>query len=298
MQAHLGDITLEYDTFGSPDDPTILLVMGLSTQMIAWQPGFCQMFVDRGFHVVRFDNRDIGLSTKHHGVASGIVGLPSALKLRLSGKAPYHLSDLANDAIGLLDHLGVVKSHAVGVSMGGMIVQQMAISHPDRLFSMTSIMSTTGSPFVGHAKLEAIRMMFRPEATDRQAAIEATLEVRKITSPHHFDPVDARKWAEASFDRSHYPEGGGRQLAAIFASGNRTKALHSVRVPTLVIHGEADPLVNISGGRATARAIPEATFKSYATMGHDLPEPLWPELVNDIVTHAERAIRPGSSTPT
>ena len=289
MQAHVGDITLEYDTFGSPDDPTILLVMGLATQMIAWQPGFCEMLADHGFYVVRFDNRDIGLSTKHDGVPSGIDGLPSAFKLRVTGKAPYYLSDLANDALGLLDSLGVAKAHVVGVSMGGMIVQQMAILHPERLLSMTSIMSTTGSVFVGHSRIDAMKMMFRPEAADREEAINGSVEVRRITSPHHFNLNEARKWAEAAFDRSHYPEGGGRQLAAIFASGNRTKELREVTVPTLVIHGEADPLVNISGGRATAKAIPGSTFKSYPTMGHDLPEPLWPELTTDIAEHAKRA---------
>ncbi len=289
MQAQIGDITLEYDTFGSPDDPTILLVMGLATQMIAWQPAFCQMLADHGFQVVRFDNRDIGLSTKHDGVPSGIDGLPSAFKLRITGKAPYYLSDLANDAFGLLDFLGTGPAHVVGVSMGGMIVQQMAISHPERLLSMTSIMSTTGSMFVGHSKLDAMKMMFRPEAKGREEAIAGSVNARRIISPHHFDLGEARRWAEAAFDRSHYPEGSGRQLAAIFASGNRTKALQLVTVPTLVIHGEIDPLVNISGGRATAKAISGSTFKSYPTMGHDLPEPLWPDFVADITTHAKRA---------
>lgn len=298
MQAQVGDITLEYDTFGSSEDPTILLVMGLATQMIAWQPGFCEMLANHGFQVVRFDNRDIGLSTKHDGVPSGIDGLASAIKLRLTGKAPYYLSDLANDAFGLLDSLGVAKAHVVGASMGGMIVQQMAILHPERLLSMTSIMSTTGSAFVGRARMDAVKMMFRPEAMDREDAINGSIDARRITSPHHFDLSETRRWAEAAFDRSHYPEGGGRQLAAIFASGNRTKALRSVKVPTLVIHGEADPLVNISGGRATAKAISGSTFKSYPTMGHDLPEPLWPELTADIAEHAKRATARTAATST
>lgn len=289
MQATLGDITLEYDTFGSPEDPTILLVMGLATQMIAWHRDFCQMVADRGFQVVRFDNRDIGLSTKHDGVDSGLVGWASVLKLRLSGQAPYLLSDLANDAFGLLDHLNIPRAHLVGASMGGMIVQTMAISHPERVLSLTSIMSTTGSVFVGYPKPEALRMLFRPETQDRVRAVEASVEVRKVMSPNHFDEDEARRWAEVSYDRSHYPEGGGRQLAAIFASGNRTKGLRTLRVPTLVIHGESDPLVNISGGRATARAISGSTFKSYPTMGHDLPLSLWPDLVDDIAEHARRA---------
>lgn len=289
MQAPVGDITLEYDTFGSPDDPTVLLVMGLATQMIAWHSDFCQMLADRGFHVVRFDNRDIGLSSKHDGAFSGITSLASAARLRWSGNAPYLLSHMASDGVGLLDHLGIERAHVVGASMGGMIAQQMAIDYPQRLLSMTSIMSTTGSLFAGRSSPEARKLLFRPPATDRAGVVAASLATREALSPHHFDEEESRLWAEISYDRSHYPEGAARQLAAIFASGNRTKALRGVRVPTLVIHGEADPLVNISGGRATAKAVPGARLKIYETMGHDLPRPLWPDLANDIATHAQAA---------
>ena len=292
MRASVGKIELEYDTFGSTADPALLLVMGLGTQMIAWQESFCQMFADRGFFVIRFDNRDVGLSTKLDGVPSGFSGPISPYKLRYFGGAPYTLSDMAADAVGLLDHLEIGGAHIVGASMGGMIVQQMAIDHPDRVLSLTSIMSTTGSIFAGRATPEALKRLFEPSPTDRDSYIDDTLQWREMLSPHFFDEDLTRRWAEASHDRSFYPEGTGRQLAAIFASGNRTRDLKKLTVPTLVIHGEADPLVTPSGGKATAAAIPGAELKLYPKMGHGLPEALWPRMVEDITSHASAAIAP------
>lgn len=292
MQAAIGDITLEYETFGSDRDPVVLLVMGLGTQMIAWHETFCQAIADEGFFVVRYDNRDVGLSTKLDGVPSGIRGFPSAIKIWFSGDAPYQLSDMASDGFGLLDHLGIEAAHVVGASMGGMIVQQMAIDQPQRLLSMTSIMSTTGSPWVGRATSRVRQMMFRTPAEHPAAIIEEQLSLRKLLSPHHFVEEESRKYALASYERSYYPEGTGRQLAAVFASGDRTKDLRRVQVPTLVIHGQADDLVHVSGGRATAKAIPGAEIKEYETMGHDLPPDLWPDMIADIVNHARRASQP------
>lgn len=292
MQAAVGDTTLEYETFGSENDPAVLLVMGLGTQMIAWHETFCQAIADEGFFVIRYDNRDVGLSTKFDGVPSGISGFPSAVKIWFSGKSPYQLSDMAADGFGLLDHLDIDAAHVVGASMGGMIVQQMAIDRPERLLSMTSIMSTTGSPWVGRASSRVRQMMFRSPAEHPDAIIDEQLSLRKLLSPHHFVEEESRKYALASYQRSYYPEGIGRQLAAIFASGDRTKLLRRVTVPTLVIHGQADTLVHISGGRATAKAIPDAVLKEYETMGHDLPPDLWPDMIADIVSHARQASQP------
>ncbi len=280
------EIELEYDTFGDPADPALLLVMGLGTQMIAWHPDFCGKLAAAGFYVIRFDNRDVGLSTKLHGVRANFGGLLGFAQNRLTRRAPYLVADMADDAVRLLDGLGIDRAHVVGVSMGGMIAQEMAIRHPERLLTLTSIMSTTGNQFVGQPRPKALAVLFRAPPPDRDGAIEAGVLTRQMLAPHFFDEQETRRFAAASFDRSFYPEGTGRQLAAVLASGDRTEALRSVTTPTLVIHGTADPLVPLSGGFATAEAIPGARLVTYERMGHELPRALWDKMVQEITDHA------------
>jgi pimeloyl-ACP methyl ester carboxylesterase len=283
-------IELEYDTFGSPSDPTILLVMGFTAQMIQWEPAFCEALASHGRHVVRFDNRDCGLSTKLDGV---VVDPMAVMQAQYQGAelppVPYTLSDMAADAIGLFDHLGVERGHVVGASMGGMIVQTMAIEHPDRLASVTSVMSMTGDFEYGKPTPEAITVLLTPPPTERDEYIARSADFAVWSSKRHFDPAKAARSAAEAFDRSFYPEGASRQLAAIYASGDRSPLLPSVTVPMLVIHGLDDTLIDVSGGRRTAELVPGATLLEVADMGHDMPQPLWDTLIGAIVDHTERA---------
>lgn len=283
-------VELEYDSFGSPADPTLLLVMGFTAQMTGWDEGLCRMLAERGRHVVRFDNRDCGLSTKLDGVS---VDLGPVLEALLSGApittAPYTLSDMAADAVGLLDHLGVERAHVVGASMGGMIVQTMAIEHPERLWSVTSIMSTVGDVRYGEPTAEALAALLTPPPADRQAFIDGAAGYAVWSSKRYFDLELARRKAAEAFDRSYYPQGAARQLAAIAASGDRTQALREVDLPMLVIHGLDDTLIAPSGGRRTAELVPGAQLLELEDMGHDLPEPLWPRLVEAISAHGDTA---------
>ncbi len=279
-------IELEYETFGSASDPTILLVMGFAAQLILWDVGLCEALVAEGYHVVRFDNRDCGLSTHLDGQAVE----PMAVMMAIVGggpvpEVPYLLSDMAADAIGLLDHLGVDRAHIVGASMGGMIVQTMAIEHPDRVASMVSVMSTPGDTSVGQPAPEAMAVLLRPPAANRDAYIEGAVDTAVFASKRHFDPDRVRRIAAMSFDRAFYPEGATRQLAAIFASGDRSEKLRDLRVPSLVIHGRDDTLIMLSGGERTAELIPGANLLVLGDMGHDLPEPLWPLVVGAITNH-------------
>lgn len=286
-RAKSNGIELEYDTFGRDGDPPLLLIMGFSAQMIAWDEAFCQQIADEGFYVIRFDNRDVGLSSKIEG------GPTPDIAKAMSGDhstASYTLDDMADDAAGLLDALGIDEAHIVGASMGGMIAQLVAIRHPEKTLSLCSIMSTTGDTSVGQATPEAIAALLSPRPTTREEAIQRGGEVgRIISSPVHFDEDKARTRAAQAFDRSDYPDGIARQLVGITASADRTRALSDVQAPTLVIHGAADPLVTVSGGEATAKAIPGADLLVLEDMGHDLPEPLWPEIVDAIVANARRA---------
>ncbi len=281
---------LEYDTFGSPDDPTLLLVMGFTAQMTAWDDTFCRMLADGGFHVVRFDNRDCGLSTKLDGQQVDLGELMTAV---FSGQpvpaVPYTLSDMAADAIGLLDHLGIEQAHIMGASMGGMIVQTMAIEHPARVRSLISVMSMPGEPDVGQPAPEVAAVLLSPPATDRQGYIDESPKWMVWQSKKHRDEQKTKDNAAASFDRSFYPEGGPRQMAAIYASGARTEGLQQLDVPTLVIHGRDDTLITPSGGLRTAELIPGAHLLLVADMGHDMPEPLWPLFVDSIHGHLRRA---------
>jgi pimeloyl-ACP methyl ester carboxylesterase len=288
QRAQIGEIELAYETFGDPGDPPVLLVMGLATQMIGWPDGFCAGLADRGLFVIRFDNRDIGLSTHLDD-----LGAPDILAI-LGGdrsNVPYPLADLADDTAGLLDALHLDSAHVVGASMGGMVAQLVAIRHPHRVRSLTSIMSTTGDPSVGMPAEAAMGVLLAPPATDRESAIQRAIDTyRVIGSPgFEFDEQALRDRAGLSYDRRYNPAGVARQLAAILGTPDRTADLAAVDVPTLVIHGEQDALVNISGGRATAAAIPGAELLVVDGMGHDLPRAIWPEVTDRITALVERA---------
>ena len=283
-------IELEYETFGAPEHPTLLLVMGFTAQLTAWDEQFCRMLADRGLHVVRFDNRDCGLSTHLDGQVADVGAVMAAV---LGGgdapPVPYTLADMSADAIGLLDHLGVERAHILGASMGGMIVQQMAIDHPTRVRSMVSVMSMPGEPDVGHPTPEAAAALLAPPPTDREAYIDSSSRWLVWASRKYGDAARNRRNAARDYDRAFYPEGATRQLAAIYASGPRTAGLQQLRVPTLVIHGRDDTLITPSGGLRTAELIDGAHLLLLADMGHDLPEPLWPVVVGAVLDHVGRA---------
>jgi pimeloyl-ACP methyl ester carboxylesterase len=283
---HANGIDIEYLTDGDPADRPLLLVMGLGAQLITWPQGFVDELTERGFFVIRFDNRDSGLSTKLEGTPE-----ITALFTGDTASAPYLIEDMADDAAGLLTELGLPKVHVVGASLGGMITQALAIHHEDRFLSVCSIMSTTGDRSVGAPTGEAITALLRPIATSREEAIEASVAGSEVIGSPGY-PVDEsvlRARAAAAYDRSYCPEGTARQLAAILASPDRTAGLHGVRLPFLVLHGEADPLVTPSGGEATAAAVPDAKLITYPGMGHDLPEALWTDVIDAIEANAELA---------
>jgi pimeloyl-ACP methyl ester carboxylesterase len=270
-------IELEYETFGSPDDPTLLLVSGFTSQLIAWEVGFCERLAAGGYQVVRFDNRDAGLSTTFDGatVDLGAV-MTTALARQPVPPVPYTLSDLARDTVGLLDHLGVGRAHVLGASMGGMVAQVVAIEHPERVRSLISMMSMTGEPEFGMPEPEALEVLFAPPPPDRESYIASASQAAVWCSKRYFDAEHARAHAARNFDRRYYPEGAPRQLAAIYASGERHEGLAALDLPTLVIHGLDDTLIPAAGGRRTAELVPGSTLLLVADMGHDLPEPLWP----------------------
>lgn len=286
--AQANGIELEYDTFGDPTAPPLLLVMGLGAQMITWPEAFCEALVAAGFYVVRFDNRDCGLSTK---ITDGPeVDVLAALGGDFSS-ASYRLEDMADDAAGLLDALGIESAHVVGASMGGMIAQTIAIRHPERVRTLCSIMSTTGAPEGLVPTEEAMATLLRPPATDREGAIQASIEASLVIGSTAYPTPEAvlRARAERAYDRSYYPIGTVRQLVAIQASGDRTEALRQLDVPTVVIHGSIDPLVQPIGGELTAKAIPGAELLVIEGMGHDLPEAVWPQVIEAITTNAADA---------
>jgi pimeloyl-ACP methyl ester carboxylesterase len=290
--ARANGIELEYDTFGRPDAEPLLLVMGLGAQMVLWEEDFCELLAERGHFVIRFDNRDIGLSTKFasHGV-------PDVLQMMMDGmagkplSAPYTLDDMADDAAGLLDALDIGRAHVCGASMGGMIAQTLAIRHPARVKSLTSIMSTTGAPDLPGPRPEAAAVLVTPIPTDRDGAIERGVTVfRTIGSPGFpFDEEGTRRRAALQYDRCHHPEGQARQLAAILAHGSRRERLRDVRVPALVIHGADDPLVPVEGGHDTAASIPNAELLIIEGMGHDNPRDAWPRVIDSICALTSRA---------
>jgi pimeloyl-ACP methyl ester carboxylesterase len=280
-------VTLCYETFGDPDDPPILMIMGLATQMIAWPDELCEGLAERGFYVVRFDNRDIGRST-HFDFS------PPSIKQMLTRRLPdeqYSLSDMAMDTAGLLQKLDLAPAHIVGASMGGMIGQMLAAEHPELVRSLTSIMATTGSRWQGQPALSVYRYLLRPPPRDREGYIQRSAEVFGLVGSTGFerDEQYIRERAARSFDRGFDVRAGGRQLGAIVASGDRTKALKRIKAPTLVIHGTVDKMVRPSGGRATAKAIPGARLMMIEGMGHDLPRGAWPQIVDAISEHARAA---------
>jgi pimeloyl-ACP methyl ester carboxylesterase len=288
-------ITLCYEEFGERSDPCALLVMGLGVQMLGWHEDFCQELADEGFFVVRFDNRDVGRSTHVQGPP------PTARQLlsRSRRAAHYTLADMADDAAGLLRELELEPAHVIGASMGGMISQTLAARHPQTVRSLVSIMSSTGSRKSGQPSPRLYPLFLRPAPREREAfAAHMERVFAAIGSPGFpRDAEDVRTLARASFDRDRDPDGSGRQLAAIIASGNRTHELQRIRTPTLVIHGGSDKLVAPSGGRATARAIPGASLMMVRGMGHDLPRALWPRLIDAIAQHARLADLTGESVP-
>ena len=288
--ARVGAVEIAYETFGDRADPPVVLIHGLATQMLGWPDAFCETLAARGLFVVRIDNRDVGLST--HLTDAPPVDLPALLRGDTSS-APYRLSDMAGDVVGLLDALALDSAHLVGASMGGTIAQTVAIEHPGRVRSLTSVMSTTGDPAVGQPSQEALAAVLAPPASDREGAIERTVAAyRVVGSPGFaFDEAGLRERTGRAFDRAHDPSGALRQLAAVWASGDRTAGLREVRAPTLVIHGREDPLAAVSGGIATAEAIPGAELVVLDGMGHDLPRELWPTIVARIATLVERGER-------
>jgi pimeloyl-ACP methyl ester carboxylesterase len=281
-------MTISYETMGDPSDPALLLIMGLGAQLVDWPDEFCELLAARGFHVIRFDNRDIGLST-------WLDDLPRPDLAEIFGgdfaTVPYQLSDMAADTAGLLKELGVQRAHVVGASMGGMIAQQLVIDRPDLVASLCSIMSTTGDRTVGHPTPEAAAALMRPAATTREGAIAGAVDGSKAIGSWAFGVFDVpeedmlRK-AEAKYDRAFHPAGTARQYGAIAAAADRTAALGAVAVPTLVVHGANDPLIDVSGGRATAAAVPGAKLLVIPGMGHDLPRGAWPPIVDAIVANA------------
>jgi len=287
-------IDIAYDDRGNRDDPAILLIMGLATQMIAWPELLCDGLAARGFRVVRFDNRDVGLSTKFE--AAPPIDLGAILQQVMAGEKinpPYDLTDMAADTVGLMDRLEIDKAHVVGASMGGMIAQIVAAKYPNRMRSLVSIMSSSGDPGLPPAKPEAMNaiMQARPVGSDRELAIQHGMRVyRAIGSPGFSTPDDElRAKVGAAFDRSYYPTGTGRQFAAIVASGSRVEMLKELSVPTLVLHGADDPLVPVEAGRHTAAQIPGSTLTIIPGMGHDLATGLIPILVAAIATHCQAA---------
>ena len=282
-----------YETFGTPADPALLLIMGLGAQMILWDDAFCQTLAERGFHVIRFDNRDIGRSSRVDKPVR--IDLPALMLQAFQGKpiaSPYKLADMAQDAAGVLDHLGVAAAHVVGASMGGMIAQEMAINLPARVLSLTSIMSSTGARGLPGPTPAAAAVLMAPPPDGREAYVETFCRSWRVLRGGSFPEDEARDPGRAAriWDRGLNPAGSARQLLAIFASGDRTPRLGGVRAPALVIHGAADPLVPLPAGQATASAIPGATLRVIQTMGHAIPLPVWPEVIAAITEHCREAV--------
>ncbi|MFW9903319.1 MAG: alpha/beta fold hydrolase [Candidatus Thorarchaeota archaeon] len=284
----INGIEITYDTFGDPQAEPILLIMGLGGQMTMWDEAFCKEIAANGYWVIRFDNRDVGLSTKFDD-----AGIPDLMDMMMkvqqneSVESPYTLLDMANDAIGLLDALHIETANIVGTSMGGMIAQTIAIHYPERVRSLTSIMSTTSNPELPQPGPEAISILVTPPPSDRAEYVEDSVKTwRFLNGKLPFDEEYVRKRSAMAFDRSYYPMGTGRQLAAILASGSRKDELKNVLVPTLVIHGDADPLVPIEGGKETAEVIPGAKLIIIEGMGHSIPAAAAPRIIEAIINHA------------
>ena len=280
-------IQIEYETFGERPSPPLLLIMGLSAQMIGWEEEFCKRLVKNGLFVIRFDNRDVGLSTKFE--KAGIPDIVAAMQGQ-KFQAAYSLDDMADDAVGLLDALGIEKAHICGVSMSAMITQVIGYRHLSRVLSLIPIMGTTGNPALPRAKPEAFKMLITPGPDEREAYIEHAVIMWKVFGGSlHFDEDIVRNRASVSYDRAFYLQGVSRQHAAIISNGNKKSRLASITAPTLVIHGSEDPLLPVEHGRGTAEAIPDAEMLVIDGMGHCLPKVVWTQIVDVIANHARKA---------
>lgn len=281
-------IQIEYDTFGDGSSPALLLVMGAGGQMILWDAEFCEALAKRGHFVIRFDNRDVGLSTKFE--EAGIPDMMAAMRGE-PVRPPYSLEDMADDAVGLLDALRIEKAHICGASMGGMIAQVISYRHPERVLSLTSIMSSTGNPELPQIKPDVLAAVFQPVPEEREACIEHMVNMwRTLWSPGFpFDEKRLQKMMAESYDRSYYPQGMVRHSAAVFAHGYRKSSIASIKAPTLVIHGDRDPLMSVEGGKETAQLIPGAKLLIIEGMGHDMPKGAWPKIIDAISNHTMQA---------
>jgi pimeloyl-ACP methyl ester carboxylesterase len=289
--ARVGEIELAYETFGDPADAPVLMIQGIGAQMIYWPEGLCELLAESGYRVIRFDNRDAGHSTKLDGRRA--PPLRRVLEGDHSG-VPYLLQDMAADSVGLLGVLGIERAHVVGASMGGMIAQRVAIDFPERVLSLASIMSTTGDRAVGQATADGTRVLLTPPPPERSAYIDWFVAARRVigSADHLFDEDATRRLAGRAYDRGVFSAGTMRQFAAILASPDRTPELAAIAAPTVVIHGERDALIGISGGRATAAAIPGAELVVIEDMGHDLPAGAWEAIADALIANFERATAP------
>jgi len=291
-KARANNIQIEYETFGDSSSPPILLIIGLGGQLIYWDEVFCSQLAEAGLYVIRFDNRDAGLSTKFD--EAGVPGIMDVIGKVISGHKvtpPYTIEDMAADAVGLLDALRIEKAHICGMSMGGMIAQSVAINYPRRVLSLTSICSTTGNPHLPQPKPEVMGLLLTPPPQEREPFIQFNLGLfRALTGPRFgFDEKWVRDIMGRAYDRAYCPQGTGRQLVAILTQGNRQPALKRVRVPTLIIHGDADPLVSLEAGKDAAEAVPRAELKILEGMGHDLPHgAAWTQIAKDIIAHTQK----------
>jgi len=273
-------IELEYETFGDPQHPALILMEGHGAQMVKWDTEYCKMFAAKNLFVIRFDNRDCGLSTKFDGVEVDLRAvLTAALLEEPVPPVPYTLSDMANDVVGLLDFLKIDRAHIFGVSLGGMVAQVLTIEHPTRVRSLISVMSMSGEPEFGESQPEAINALLSETPSDRAGFIEHSLVYQVYHSKKYRSDEFSKTSAARDFDRMYYPQGSTRQLAAVYASGRRTEKLRAIKAPTLVVHGKDDTLISPSGGERTAELIPGAKLVLVDDMGHDMPKQLWGYLV-------------------
>ena len=282
-------IEITYDTFGDPQATPLLLIMGLGMQLIHWEEAFCSQLAEKGYWVIRYDNRDVGLSSNFDQAGiPDIAGLFDALVKGETVEAPYYLKDMADDAVGLLDVLQIPAAHIFGVSMGGMITQTVAIEHPGRALTITSTRSTTGDPLLPPPTLAAMEVLMTPAPTERAAYLDSAVNTARVLAGPAY-PIDeerVRTRAGRAFDRKFNPDGFARQYAAIMASGNRTHQLRNVVTPTLIMHGDSDPLVSYQAGLATLEAIPGARLETINGMGHDLPQKAWQQIIDAVAAHA------------
>lgn len=292
-KAKANHLLIEYETFGDHSSPPILLIVGLGAQLIYWDEAFCTQLAEAGLYVIRFDNRDAGLSTKFEEAGSpDVMDVIGKLMRGQKVTPPYTIEDMADDAVGLLDALKIAKAHVCGMSMGGMIAQSLAIRHPQRVLSLTSIYSTTGNPHLPQPKPEVMGLLLTPPPQGREPFIEFNLKLfRALTGPRFgFDEEWVRNLMAMAYDRAFCPQGEARQLVAILAQSNRRTALSTLKVPTLVIHGDADPLVSVQAGKDTAEAVPGTVLKIIEGMGHDLPHgEAWAHIAKDIMAHTKKA---------